>query len=281
MVQIIIFSDTCQETYRADASVNAGGQFHISVPLQPGVWKTGTYKIYSQYLTANTRTDFKVTDPFTTSSGKLQVFMTTDHDKYLPGQSVLITGRTSYIISINTVDIAIGKSDDVIISEGQIMSKKGNVLPHATASFDQTGSFSYDYTIPTTASIGNYTVVAQVPFGAYEAHFEIVSQLPAENVLPQENATQSTNETQNAQPLTTLPDSIGPVQKPMNPNMITEKTGRISTPLIPITLAAKSIGNKTYFPIELDGLLRANPGDENNVNLNVTLENGACIVGQD
>ncbi|OLD31933.1 MAG: hypothetical protein AUI61_03845 [Thaumarchaeota archaeon 13_1_40CM_2_39_13_2] len=281
MVRIIVFSDKGQQAYRADANVNAGGQFHISIPLQPGVWRSGTYKLYAQYLTANTRTDFKVADPFTTSSGKLQVFMTTDHDKYLPGQTVLITGRTSYIISINTVDIAIGKSDDVIISEGQIMSKKGNVLPHATASFDQTGSFSYDYTIPTTASIGNYTVVAQVPFGAYEAHFEIVSQLPAENVLPQENATQSTNETQNAQPLTTLPDSIGPVQKPMSPNMITEKTGRISTPLIPITLAAKSIGNKTYFPIELDGLLRANPGDENNVNLKVTLENGACIVGQD
>ena len=280
MVQIIVFSDKGQQAYRADANVNAGGQFHISIPLQPGVWKSGTYKLYAQYLTANTRTDFKVTDRFTTSSEKLQVFMTTDNDKYLPGQTVLITGRTSYIISINTVDIAIGKSDDVIISEGQIMSKKGNVLPHATASFDQTGSFSYDYTIPKTASIGNYTVVALVPFGAYEAHFEIVSQLPAENVLPQENASQS-NVTQNTQPLTILPDSIGPVQKPMNPNMITEKTGRISTPLIPITLAAKSIGNKTYFPIELDGLLRANLGDENNVNLKVSLENGTCIIGQD
>src|SRR3989475_8411612 len=281
MVQIMIYSDKGQQSYRTDASVDAGGQFHISVLLRPGMWKTGTYKVYSQYLTANAKTEFKITDPFTTSSGKLQVFMTTDHDKYLPGQTVLITGRTSYIISINTVDIAIGKSDDVIISEGQIMSKKGNVLPHATASFDQTGSFSYDYTIPTTVSIGNYTVVAQVPFGAYKAFFGIVSQLPAENVLPQGYATESTNATQHAQPLTILPDSIGPVQKPMNPNMMTEKTGRISTPLIPITLAAKSIGNKTYFPIELDGLLRANPGDENNVNLNVTLENGACIVGQD
>src|SRR3989475_5763912 len=281
MVQIMIYSDKGQQSYRTDASVDAGGQFHISVLLRPGMWKTGTYKVYSQYLTANAKTEFKITDPFTTSSGKLQVFMTTDHDKYLPGQTVLITGRTSYIISINTVDIAIGKSDDVIISEGQIMSKKGNVLPHATASFDQTGSFSYDYTIPKTASIGNYTVVALVPFGAYEAHFEIVSQLPAENVLPQENATQSTNATQNAQPLTILPDSIGPVQKPMNPNMITEKTGRISAPLIPITLAAKSIGNKTYFPIELDGLLRVNPGEENNVNLKVSLENGTCIIGQD
>ena len=284
MVQIIIFSDTGQQAYRADASVNAGGQFHISVPLQPGVWKTGTYKIYSQYLAANTRTDFKVTNPFTTSSGKLQVFMTTDHDKYLPGQTVLITGRTSYIISIDNVDIAIGKANDVIVSEGQIMSKKGNVLPHVNVPFDQTGSFTYDYTIPNTASLGNYTVVAQVPFGVYNTLFEVVNQLPAENVPPQENATltnPTSNATQNPPPLTIVPDSIGPSQKRISTSMIVEKTGKISTPLIPITLSEKSIGNKTYSPRELDGLLRVNPGDENSVNIKVSLEDGTCIIGQD
>ena len=282
MVQIMIYSDKGQQSYRTDASVDAGGQFHISVLLRPGMWKTGTYKVYSQYLTANAKTDFKVTDPFTTSSGKLQVFMTTDHDKYLPGQTVLITGRTSYIISIDTVDITIGQANDVIISEGQAMSKKGNSLSHVTRPFDQLGSFSYDYTIPTTASIGNYTVVAQVPFGVYNAFFEVVNQLPSQNAT-QGNETQvsPTNETQNPQQLTILPSTIGPTQKSTGLSMLVEKASRISSALIPIPLGEKSVANKTYYPRELDGLLRVNPGDENNVNIKVSLYDGTCIIGQD
>ena len=63
--------------------------------------------------------------------------------------------------------------------------------------------------------------------------------------------------------------------------MLVEKAGRISSTLIPIPLGEKSVGNKTYYPRELDGLLRVNPGDENNVNIKVSLYDGTCIIGQD
>ncbi len=280
MVQIMIFSDTGQQALRADASVDAGGQFHTSILLRPGIWKTGTYKVYSQYLTANAATNFKVTDPYTTSSGKLQVFMTTDSDKYLPGQTVLITGRTSYIISIDTVDLTIGQANDVIISEGEAMSKKGNTLSHTTRSFDQLGSFSYDYTIPSTAVLGNYTVIAQVPFGTYNSFFEVVNQLPSQSTQGNETQVNNTNET-NPQQLTIVPSTIGPTQKSTDSLMLVEKTGRLSNALIPIQLGEKSVGNKTYYPRELDGLLRVNPGDESYVNIKVSLDDGTCIIGQD
>jgi len=284
VVQVLIYSDNGQQVYRGDASVNQGGQYFVTIPFHTGVWKTGTYKLYAEYLTNKVITSFKVTDPFTTSSNKLQLFITTDTDKYLPGQTVLVTGRTSYIVSINSVDLAFGLKNDTVISEGEVISKKGNVLPKATVSFDQFGSFSYDYKIPNNAPIGNYTVVAQVPFGAYNAYFNVVNQLPVQNV-PFTNETQiipRTNVTQTPPTQTVIPSTIGPIQKyTVSTNTLVEKTSKISDSIIPITLSEQSVGNMTYYPRELDGLLRVNPGNENYVGIKVSSQDGTCIIGQD
>jgi Lamin Tail Domain len=280
IVQVLIYSDNGQQVYRGDANVNQGGQFYVTTPFHPGIWKTGTYKLYVQYFTNKAQTSFKVTDPFTTSSTKLQLFMTTDHEKYIPGQTVLVTGRTSYIISINNVDLTVGLKNDTSISEGQVMSKKGNVLPKSTVPFDQFGSFSYDYKIPNNTPVGNYIIVAQVPFGAYNTYFEIVNQLPAESIPIGTNETQTTLPINITQTIT--PSTIGPIQKHViSANMLVEKIGKISDSTIPITFAEQSIDNKTYYPRELDGLLRVNPGNENVVSFKITSQDGTCVIGPD
>ena len=87
--------------------------------------QTGTYNLYAKYLGNQVTTSFNVSDPFSTSSGGLRLIMITDTDKYLPGQTVLITGRTSSIISVQNVDLAIGMTNDTIISEGQVTSLTG------------------------------------------------------------------------------------------------------------------------------------------------------------
>ncbi len=194
--QITIYTQTGQEIERYAATLNQGGQFHMSVSLRPGLWPAGNYTVYAQYLTYTNQTKFQVTNPYTVGSGPLQVFMVTDHQKYLPGQTVLITGRTSYIISIDNAYLTFGLANDTILSEGQVMSQKGYTLQHATARFDQYSSFSYDYVIPKSASIGNYTVVAQVPFGNFNAYYQVVNKLPIENVPSEGNVTQNTNSTQ-------------------------------------------------------------------------------------
>ena len=80
--------------------------------------------------------------------------------------------------------------------------------------------------------------------------------------------------------LTTIPLTIGPVDKHATSDMFVEKVNQIPDSTIPITLAEKSIGNLTYYPRELDGLLRVNPGDENSISINVNSQNGTCIIGQ-
>ncbi|MDE1763231.1 MAG: lamin tail domain-containing protein [Thaumarchaeota archaeon] len=288
-VQISIYTQTGQEAYRYAATLNQGGQFHVSVPMQPGAWTAGTYKIYAQYLTYSSTIRFDVTNPYVVGSGPLQLFITTDHEKYLPGQTVLITGRTSYIISVDNTYLTFGLANDTIVSEGQAVSKMGNTLQHATARFDQYGSFSYNYAIPKSAAVGNYTVVAQVPFGSYNAYYQVVNQLPVENTTSVGNVTQTTNATQVTPPpanatqapqeLTVIPTSIGPTQKSLAPYMIVDKENMISDSAITINLSEKTTGNQTYYPREIDGLLRVNPEDENLVSMKINSPDGTCIIG--
>jgi hypothetical protein len=288
MINIVVYTSTGQEASRATVQVNAGGQFQTSIELRPGIFQTGTYKIYGNYLGAASQTKFNVIDPFTTSSNKLSLLLTTDSDKYLPGQTVLITGRTSFIISINSVDISVGLANDTVVSEGQVVSKEGSVLPKATVSFDQTSSFSYDYTIPQNAKPGNYIVMAKVPFGVFSAPFQIVNQLPTVVTPTQVNTTQATPQGNTAQvtpQITTpsiKPSTIGPTQKTVLSNVIMiDKINRITDSSIPINIKEKTMGNNTFYPRMIDGLLRVNHGDESNVNLKVTFEDGTCLIGQD
>lgn len=289
LINIVVYTGTGQEASRATVQVNPGGQFQTSIELRPGIFQTGTYKIYGNYLGVASQASFNVTDPFTTSSSKLSLLLTTDNDKYLPGQTVLITGRTSFIISINSVDISVGLANDTIISEGQVVSKAGNVLPKATVPFDQTSSFSYNYKIPDNAKLGNYVVMAKAPFGVFSAPFQVVNQLPNVVTPPQVNATQGNttqgNTTQGIPQVTTpsiKPSTIGPTQKTILSNTITvDKVNRITDSFIPITIKEKTVGNSTFYPRMIDGLLRVNSGDESNVSLKVTFEDGTCLIGQD
>jgi hypothetical protein len=59
-----------------------------------------------------------------------------------------------------------------------------------------------------------------------------------------------------------------------------EKLGKISDSTIPITFATQSVGDMTYSPRQLDGLLRINPGNENQVSIKVSSQDGTCIIGQ-
>ncbi|MGB6462988.1 MAG: lamin tail domain-containing protein [Nitrosotalea sp.] len=285
-VQISIYTQTGEEIYSGFANLNPGGQFNVIVPMQPGVWTTGTYRVYAQYLTDNAQTTFQVTDSFTISSGKPQLFMATDHVQYLLGQTALITGRTSSIISINNAYLTFGLENDTIISEGQVASQKGYTLQHATVSFDQNGYFSYNYTIPKSTPLGNYTVIAQAPFGFFNATYQVVNQLPQVNVTSQTNATQvtpplvnTTQVTHTSTNSTMIPTSVGPTQKRTTQSMIVDKENMISSSLIPINLNEKVNGSQTYYPSEIDGLLRVNPGDENAVSFKVISPNGTCVIG--
>lgn len=278
---VLIYSSKGQEVYRTFVNVNSGGQFLTAIHLNPGVFKTDQYKAYGQYLNTRATANFKVTDPFETTSAKLALFITTDKQDYLPGETVLMTGRTSYIISVDNVDLTVGLANDTIVKEGEVVSKTGKSLTRNTIQFDQTGSFTYDYTIPKTTPLGNYTIAAQVPFGVFNTYFNVVNALPEQNVTSGQNVTTTvpTNETTSKSPPTIIPEKVGPVQKQQTADTIVEKTGKISDSSVSVSLIQKEIGNQTFYPRELDGLLRLNPGDNYNVSIRVISSDGTCVIG--
>lgn len=61
--------------------------------------------------------------------------------------------------------------------------------------------------------------------------------------------------------------------------MVVDKQGMIPDALITIDVSTKGMGNQTFYPREIDGLLRVNPGDESSVGLKVTSPDGTCVIG--
>lgn len=283
MPVVMVYSSKGQEVYRTFVNVNSGGQFLTAIHLNPGVFKTDQYKAYGQYLNTRATANFQVTDPFATSSAKLALFITTDKQNYLPGETVLMTGRTSYIISVDSVGLTVGLANDTIVKEGEVVSKSGKTLTHNTVQFDQTSSFTYDYVIPKTTPLGNYTIAAQVPFGIFNAYFNVVNSLPEQNVTSGQNVTTiiPINETTAKPTPTIIPEKIGPSQKRQTATTIVEKTGKISDSSISVPLVRAEIGNQTFYPRELDGLLRLNPSDNYNISIRVSSSDGTCVIGTD
>ncbi len=61
--------------------------------------------------------------------------------------------------------------------------------------------------------------------------------------------------------------------------MIVDKEAMIPDSHVTINLNEKTENNQTYYPREIDGLLRVNPGDENSVSMKVTSPDGTCLIG--
>lgn len=248
--EIIVKSEKNKEVFRAYPDLREDGSFKTSLKLVTGVFKTGQYKVSAKYYDVKDQAVFKVDDRF--NIGKdipLVLLMETDKEQYLPGETVKVSGKTSKIISVFDVEVKITK-DDVLISG-------------ATVTFDQMGSFHYDYTIPQNANLGNYAVEADTDFDATTVLYEVVNELPPEIITPptEEPATDA--------------------NKPTAPKKLTDVVNRITSSSIPVTIVTKNLEEKIYVPTLLDGTLRVNIGDESKVNIKVTTDDGTCLIGQD
>ena len=248
--EIIVKNEKNKEVFKASPDLGADGSFKTSVKLVTGVFNTGQYKVSAKYYNVKDQAVFKVDDRF--SVGKdtpLVLLMETDKEKYLPGETVKITGKTSKVISVFDINIKISK-DDFPITD-------------ATVKFDQAGFFYYDYAIPQNTNLGNYIVEADTDFDATTVLYEVVNELPPEIIMPPgEEPTVDTN-------------------KPLAPKKLTDVVNRITHSLIPITIEPKNVEEKIYVPKLLDGTLRVNLGDESKVNIKVTANDGTCLIGQD
>ncbi len=242
---IIIKNEANKEIAKAFPDLSAGGKFQTSFKLVPVVYKTGEYKVIAKYYDAKSQTVFKVDDKFVTGvDAPLVLLVETDEDKYLPGGTVKIAGKTNKIIYVFDVDITVSDFTKAVQKPVKVR-------------FDPSGSFNYDYKISEDAKLGIYTVTADTDFAEASDTFEVVNELPP----------------------VVEPEKETPIQP--TPKKIVDNVNRISKSSIPITIGEKTVDNKTVSPRVFDGLLRVTPGDEPDVNIKVTTGDGTCLIGQD
>ncbi len=258
--EIVIKTETNKETAKAFVDLNPAGEFKTTFKLAPLTYKTGEYKVTAKYFNAKSQTAFKVEDKFVSDKdAPLLLFVNIDKFKYLPGETVKITGKTNKITSAFSVDISVAAPND----------KQPKVI---AVTFDSKGAFSYDYKISETATLGTYIVVADTDFDRVTDTFEVVSELPPEEEPIEESS----------QPDTTI--TTPSIESPKEPTIVSTKTvdrvNRITDSFIPISIEQKTVEGETLNPRILDGLLRVNSGDESSVNVKVTLDN-MCLIGQD
>ena len=246
--EVVLKNEANKEIAKAFVDLNAGGKFQTSFKLVPVVYKTGEYKIIAKYYAAKSQTVFKVDDRFVTGvDAPLVLLVETDKDKYLPGETVKITGRTNKITSAFDVDITVSDNSK-------------SVPTPVTVRFDPSGSFNYDYKISGNAKLGSYTVTADTDFYTVSDTFEVVSELPPVEV---------------EEPTKEIPTEPTPT-----PKKIVDKVNRITGSSTQITIGEKTVEDATFTPRVFDGLLRVNAGDESAVNIKVTTEDGTCLIGQ-
>jgi len=118
------------------------------------------------------------------------------------------------------------------------------------------GSFTHEYTIPTSSdALGKYEVIVDTEFGEYTTSFNAVEQIPIQSTEVKEKLTGKRS---------------------------TEKFNRIPDSFVPISIAAKTLDNEELLPRVLQGsLLTPIRGEEANVNIKITTQDGLCIIGQE
>ncbi len=259
--EIIIKSENNKEIAKAFADLNTGGKFQTTFKLSPGVYETGEYKVIAKYYDAKDQTIFKVDNRYKAGGdAPLILLLDTDKEKYLSGETVEIAGKTSRIISLKKpIDLVIEKVDPTKPTCGAFAC--GGLSP-IQLKLDSAASFGYKYEIPNSSSaLGSYIVKARTGFATVMDTFEVVSELSPVAV---------------EEPITETPTETTPP-----PKKIVDNVNRIPKSSIPITIGEKTVDDTTFSPTLFDGLLRVNRGDESDVNIKITTEDGTCLIGQD
>ncbi|GIS74262.1 MAG: hypothetical protein CM1200mP11_4770 [Nitrosopumilaceae archaeon] len=175
-------------------------------------------------------------------------------DEFVPGETVAINGLIKNIYYFDSVSVKIETPDVSKIScfAGQQCGLGNTEKKLRVQETVQGPKFSWNYKIPSTSPVGEYKIIVDTHFADLEKKFFVVDNL----------------------------DVIG--KQETSTKKIIEKFNRISDNEISITLDDKSSEESVLVPRVLQGsLFTSARGEESNVNLRITTNDGQCIVGQD
>jgi len=255
--QIIITSGEFpfKQIYEAFVYLDNGGNFKSSFNLPVTIFTDGNYKVKAFYQRVQDETLFQVDNDFLIGGdGPLILLLNTDKDEYALGETVQISGRPSKLVYLENLFITVLQESDLQITCGSFVCGRPTASSSLLTSPD--GSFTHEYIIPTSSdALGKYEIIVDAEFGIYSTSFNAVEQIPIQSVQVKEELTGKRS---------------------------TEKFNRIPDSFVPISIAAKTSDNEELLPRVLQGsLLTPIRGEEANVNIKITTQDGLCIIGQE
>ena len=249
------------EPFESQVYPDADGNYEVEYNLRGGIFEAGTYSIQANYFGEEIETTIRVVDNRYQLGGEAILSVGTDKTQYKPGEMVEITGLIENIYYFDPIGIIVNSPDQSGVNCLKMYCGDGNIIKKVKIGGYYTDSpnlFGTNYKLPTGEfSLGEYTVIADTRFGQAESTF-IVTENP---IL------KSTNK---------------PVEEqPTKPTKIIDKVNRISTTSIPIGIKENAGDDGSLIPRVIQGsLFTSARGEESNVNLRVSTENGSCIIGQ-
>ena len=244
-----------EQIFDASVYLDNGGNFKSSFVLPVTIFKDGNYKVTAIYQQIRAETMFTVNNEYLIGGdAPLVLLLNTDKDEYSLGDTVQITGRPSKLVYLENIQVAVVHESEVEINCGEHVCGRQGVTTHVSPS--QSGSFTFDYEIPISDDAkGKYEIIADTEFGVYSIFF-VVTDKPL--IVPGEQE----------------PTSLA--------KRITEKFNRIPDSFVSISVTEKIFDGVEMLPRVLQGsLLTPVRGEEANVNIKISTEDGTCIIGQE
>ncbi len=255
--QIIIKDGTFPFKQILDSSVylDTGGRFESSFVLPVTVFKEGNYKATAIYQGLRAETLFSIDNDFNIGGDvPLAILINTDKEEYGIGDTVQITGRPTKIVYLENISVTVVQEDELQLTCGSFICGRPEASTPVVT--DPSGAFTHEYKIPSTDDAkGVYEIIVDTEFGVFSSTFLVTEQATLEKELREQL---------------------------VKGKRTTEKVNRIPDTFVPIFVAEKTLDGAELVPRVLQGLLLTpTRGEESNVNIKITTEDGTCIIGQE
>jgi len=249
-VDIIIKSPAGLSLDSSSVYLDAGGNFKSLFDMPITVYKEGIYKVTAVYQGIRAENFFQVDNDFIFGGEEeLALVIGSDKEEYHPGDVASISARPTKLIFVETIEVGIPTEEQTKLNCGSFICGIG--VPITTLRQDPTGTFIYEHKFPDDAALGSYIITFNAEFGTFTKQIQLVEKIPE----PEES-------------------SLG--------ERVIEKFNRITDPEIQITVNKKTVGEKELSPRVIQGsLFTTFRGEEANVNLKISAEDGTCIIGPD
>ncbi len=300
-----------ERIYESRVYPDGGGAFSSEFDLPIGVFRSGTYHVTASYGSASAGATFSMVNDYVVGAeGPAVLQVSTDRDEYSPGQTVTVAGGPNKVIFMGEYHVSVAKKTGEFEPDCVTVVCGRHMGPVTTIEPDQTASFTYQYAIPdgpeapgiyevtVESSLGTermlFTVVADEEDGASTTTTTTTVATGEGGQVALSNQTSATGSQTDvvvggSASAPSTADSTGEGggggETEFMPEVVIERRDRLPDSEFAIdarsTIMPTREGlNAPASPVSVTGVVITARGLEQSVDLQVTADDGACVIGR-